>query len=39
MTKGILGLIACPMVDDNLVYSLSKDPEEKNIVIIDNDNN
>ncbi|MBO6083689.1 MAG: hypothetical protein J6O90_01215, partial [Candidatus Methanomethylophilaceae archaeon] len=39
MTKGILGLIACPMVDDNLVYSLKKDSEEKNIVIIDNENN
>ncbi len=39
MTKGVLGLIVCPMVDDNLVYSLQKDPEEKNIVIVDNKNN
>ena len=38
MTKGVLGLIVCPMVDDNLVYSLAKDPEEKNIVIVDNEN-
>ena len=39
MTHGILGLIVCPMVDDNLVYSLSKDPEEKNILIVDNEHN
>ena len=39
MTHGVLGIILCPMVDDNLVYSLQKDPEEKNIVIVDNKNN
>ncbi|MBR7006550.1 MAG: DUF1638 domain-containing protein [Candidatus Methanomethylophilaceae archaeon] len=39
MTNGVLGIIACPMVDDNLVYSLSKDPEEKDILIVDNKNN
>jgi len=39
MTNGILGLIVCPMVDDNLVYSLGKDPEEKNIIVIDNEHN
>ena len=39
MTNGVLGIIACPMVDDNLVYSLAKDPEEKHIVIVDNKNN
>ena len=39
MTNGVLGLIACPMVDDNLVYSMKKDPEEKNILIVDNKNN
>ena len=39
MTHGVLGLIVCPMVDDNLVYSLLKDPEEKNIVVVENDHN
>ena len=39
MTKGVLGIIACPMVDDNLVYSLHKDPEPKDIAIISNKNN
>lgn len=38
MTHGTLGIIACPMVDDNLVYSLSKDDEEKFISVIANGN-
>jgi hypothetical protein len=38
MTKGVLGLIVCPMVDDNLVYSLRKDGESKRILIVDNEN-
>lgn len=37
MTKGVLGIIGCPMLDDNLVYSISKDPEEKRITIVDNE--
>ena len=37
MTKGVLGIILCPMVDDNLTYSLKKDPEEKHVIVIDND--
>ena len=39
MTKGILGIIICPMFDDNLVYSLSKDGEKKNVTVINNENN
>ena len=39
MTEGVLGIIACPMLDDNLVYSLSKDKEKKNITVIRNENN
>ncbi len=35
MTKGVLGMILCPMVDDNLLYSLLKDPEEKHITVIE----
>jgi len=38
MTNGVLGLIVCPMTDDNLIYSLSKDPEEKNVIVVDNEN-
>ena len=39
MTHGVLGLIVCPMVDDNLVYSMKKDPEEKSVFIVQNKNN
>ncbi len=39
MTKGRLGIILCPMVDDNLMYSLVKDPEEKNIFVVKTINN
>ncbi|MBE6521770.1 MAG: DUF1638 domain-containing protein [Thermoplasmata archaeon] len=38
MAKGVLGIIICPMLDDNLVYSLNKDPEEKDIVLADSGN-
>ena len=37
MTEGVLGIILCPMLDDNFVYSVSKDPEEKNIFIVDDE--
>lgn len=39
MAHGILGIIACPLLEDNLVYSLRHDDERKRIVIIDNENN
>lgn len=39
MAKGVLGIIICPMVDDNLIYSLKKDPEAKRIVILDDESN
>lgn len=39
MTHGVLGLIVCPMADDNLIYSLKNDPEEKNIIVVDNEHN
>jgi len=38
MTKGVLGIILCPLVDDNLVYGLEHDPEPKNITIVEDDN-
>ncbi len=37
MTEGILGILACPMFADNLIYSLAGDPEEKSIYILDTD--
>ena len=39
MTEGVLGIIACPMLDDNLVYSLSRDSEKKEIVVVRNEHN
>ncbi len=38
MARKVLGIICCPMVDDNLVYNLENDPEEKNILIVRNGN-
>ena len=37
MTKGVLGVILCPLVDDNFVYNVENDPEPKEITIVDND--
>ena len=36
MTRGILGMIVCPMVDDNLIYNLVHDDEDKRIVVTTN---
>lgn len=36
MTSGVLGVIACPMLEDNLIYSVECDPEEKHITLIEN---
>lgn len=35
MTKGILGVVACPMLEDELIYSLKNDPEEKHIYVVE----
>ena len=35
MTEGILGILACPMFADNLIYSLAGDPEDKKIYVLD----
>ena len=35
MPKGILGAIVCPMLEDELIHSLSTDPEEKSVYVID----
>lgn len=31
MTSGVLGIIGCPMLEDNLIHRLRDDPEEKDI--------
>ena len=36
MTSGVLGLIICPMFDDNLVYSLEHDTEDRAITLVTN---
>ncbi len=36
MTKGVLGIVACPMLEDELLYGITNDPEEKNIFLIEN---
>jgi Protein of unknown function (DUF1638). len=39
MVKGNLGAVVCPILEDELVYSLSNDGEEKNIFLLENNNN
>lgn len=34
MTSGRLGIIACPMLEDELIASLDEDPESKRIIVI-----
>lgn len=38
MTHGVMGVVCCPMVDDNLVYSITNDRDEKSITIVRNGN-
>lgn len=35
--KGIMGIIACPMLEDELIYNLIMDPEEKKIYLVDSE--
>lgn len=37
MIKGILGLIVCPMLEDELLYSISKDQDICRIVLLENE--
>lgn len=37
MTSGILGVLACPMLENELLYSLSHDGEEKTVYVVDNE--
>lgn len=36
MTKGRLGAIVCPMLEDELIYNLKSDPESKRICLVNN---
>lgn len=36
MTKGVLGIVICPMLDDNLIYNLRNDGEDKDIFVVSN---
>jgi len=38
MVKGNLGVIVCPILEDELIYNLSNDNEEKNIFLLENPN-
>lgn len=38
MTEGVLGIIGCPMLEDNLIHCLKDDPDAKDIAIIENEN-
>ena len=35
MVKGTLGIIGCPVLEDEIIYSISKDMDEKKIYIVD----
>lgn len=35
MTHGILCIIACPMLEDELIYSLSNDTDDKTVYVLD----
>lgn len=39
MTYGTLCVIACPMLEDELIYCMKNDPEEKRIVVLNTDHN
>ncbi|MDO5853398.1 MAG: DUF1638 domain-containing protein [Thermoplasmata archaeon] len=37
MAKGRLGIIACPMLEDELIHSLKEDPEDKRVIVLETD--
>lgn len=39
MVSGTLGVMACPILEDELIYSLRKDEQEKTIFLLDNRHN
>lgn len=37
MAKGVLGIIICPMLEDELIHFMCNDPEVQRIVLLEND--
>lgn len=37
-SKGMIGMIVCPMLEDELIFNLIMDPEKKNIYLVDTEN-
>ncbi|NLL95275.1 MAG: DUF1638 domain-containing protein [Thermoplasmatales archaeon] len=37
MANGTLGMVACPILEDEMVYNLSTDAEEKNVFVLENE--
>ena len=35
MTKGTIGIIGCPILEDEIVYSLSRETDEKRVYLVD----
>lgn len=35
MTSGVLAVVACPMLEDELIHSIGGDPEPKRVIVID----
>lgn len=38
MTKGTIGVVACPAFDDEIVYILENETEKKNVYLVDDEN-
>lgn len=38
MAQGKLAMVVCPILEDEMVYSIMKDPDEKRIYLVENDN-
>ena len=38
MTNGTLAMIACPILEDEMIYSILNDPEDKRIYLLRNKN-
>ena len=36
MVKGVLGVLACPILEDELIYSMSRDDELSHVYLLDN---
>ena len=39
MTDGVLGVVACPMLEDELIHSIGGDAEHKRVIVVDTAHN